>query len=172
MARRSDRHLLIVLLEQSKQVCQVRVSYFGNEQLDSTVKSAFEFMVDLAKYYIEDKVSRANLMMERDLRLPSKFAAKARRTLKKPAAQSYKEKTQLDEQGSGHEGDTEFKGSEHNCYIEAKENEHEGDRTAPPTTPQPRRTKAPVQAAVPPFLVDEPPKDVECELEESLLQIG
>ena len=82
--KRPDRGMLISMVEQTKQVLQVRVALFGDESEPNVVKLAFDFLVGVAKHYVADKVCRADLKKYRDERLLLRDVPK--RILKRLAA--------------------------------------------------------------------------------------
>ena len=59
VSKRPGHGLLISMVEQTKQILQVRVALFGDETQASVVEEAFAFLVSVAKHDIADEVCRA-----------------------------------------------------------------------------------------------------------------
>ena len=64
--RRPDAILLLVMLEQQKQILQVRVDKFPGIDIEEQERAASKFMAALAAEYCEDKVSKIMLTQRRN----------------------------------------------------------------------------------------------------------
>ena len=84
VSNRADRHLLMSLYEQSRQIAQIRVDRFGDEN-EQNIKKACDMMTKLGKMYAEEQVSRAGLHTKRDELAVEFGAGPVKRVAKKPA---------------------------------------------------------------------------------------
>jgi hypothetical protein len=91
--QRADRHLLISVYEQSKQILQVRADVFGEvpeevatmDPKEPVVVAAVEFLKPIVKDYASGRLSAKQLSEERDKRLEAKGLGKSK-ILKRPSA--------------------------------------------------------------------------------------
>ena len=78
VAQRTDRSLLMVIYEQARQICQVRVDAFDKNMSEQVqrlpadhpvIVMAGEFMTTIAKDFCEDKIKKEDLLEARKTRL-------------------------------------------------------------------------------------------------------
>lgn len=86
---RADRKPLVAIHEQKCQICMVHVDSFKGDY-KSQVQQAFNFMVELAMAYTQDRLQKDELLNERGSRLESLGLDRPRKgrraALKRPAA--------------------------------------------------------------------------------------
>ena len=71
VAKHQNRSVLVLLYEQCAQVCQVKVSTWGDETSDECLKAALEFMTEIGQKYAKDELKKDELYKYRDQKLKS-----------------------------------------------------------------------------------------------------
>ena len=75
VAQKSDRTPLVALVEQSKQILQLKAAIFDNEDPAKAMQLAIEFMTGIAMDYVDDQVAVSDIYAHRDKLLGEKNLA-------------------------------------------------------------------------------------------------
>ena len=98
--QRIDRHLLVSIYEQNKQILQIRTDTFGNiaDQKtalppdDDVLKEAIAFMSEIAADFADDKIEKCNLPEERKKRLAIRRSGTAQNPVEKKERQRQRQR--------------------------------------------------------------------------------
>ena len=71
VAKHENRSVLVSLYEQCAEVCQVKVSTWGDETCDQCLQAALEFMIEIGQKYAKDELKKDELYKYRDQKLKS-----------------------------------------------------------------------------------------------------
>ena len=98
--QRIDRHLLVSIYEQNKQILQIRTDTFGNIADQKTalppdndvLKEAIAFMSEIAADFADDKIEKCNLPEERKKRLAIRRSGTAQNPVEKKERQRQRQR--------------------------------------------------------------------------------